>query len=119
MLDDGAALIDPNAIRDFVPRFCDGKPQLAPILDRMIEVTNDLRQFLHEYGANIVHASLLRYVNEELWYTQHPKQLTMQPDAGGYVEYSRYKTGIPEPYAFAIWPKAICENAEDYIQAIP
>ena len=116
---DDATLVEPNAMREFVPRFCDGKAQLAPILDRLIETASHLRQFLHEYGANTVHSALLMFANEELWHAQHPKQLTVQPDAGGYIEYSRYKNGIPEPYAFAIWPKAICENAEDYIQAIP
>ena len=116
---DDAALIDPNAMRDFVPRFCDGKPQLAPLLDQLVNTANDLRPFLHEYGANTMHPALLMFANEELWYTQHAKQSMIQPDAGAYIEYSRYKTGITESYAFGVWPKAICEGAEDYIQAIP
>ena len=116
---DDAALIDPNAMREFVPRFCDGKPQLAAVLNRMVEAASSIRHFLHEYGANTVHPALLMYANEELWYAQRPKQMTIHPDAGGYIDYSRYRGGIAEPYAFAIWPKAICESAEDYIQAIP
>ena len=85
----------------------------------MVEATNNLRQFLHEYGANTVHSSLLMFANEELWYTRHTDKLVLRPDAGGYIEYSRYKSGVAEPYAFGIWPKDIFDNAEDYIQAIP
>ena len=94
IFDDSVGLVDPNAIRDFVPRFCDRKPQLAPILDRMIEATTNLRPFLHEYAANAVHSALLMYANEELWYTQRAQKLVLRPDAGRYIEYSRYKSEI-------------------------
>lgn len=116
---DDATLVEPNTVREFVPRFCDRKAQLAPVHNCFVEAANDLRQFLHEYGANTAHSALLMFANEELRHAQHPKQLTMQPYAGGYIEYSRYKNGIPEPYAFGIWPRDICDNTEDYIQAIP
>ena len=119
MIFDDGVLVDPSAMRGFVSRFCDGEPQLAPILDRFVECASNLRRFLHEYGANTVHSALLMYANEELWYTQRANKLVLRPDAGGYIEYSRYKSGVAEPYAFGIWPKDICDNTEDYIQAIP
>lgn len=116
---DDAMLVDPKAMQEFVPRFCDGKPQLAPVLGRLVEAANDLRTFLHEYGANTVHSALLMFANEEVWYGKGAKDLVLQPDAGGYIEYSRYKNGITEPFAFSIWPKAICNNTGEYIQAVP
>ncbi|KAK7688327.1 hypothetical protein QCA50_008699 [Cerrena zonata] len=119
MIFDDAVLIDPNAVQEFVPRFCDGKPQLAPLLDRFVEAASHLRGFLHEYGANSVHSALLMYVNEEVWDAKGAKNMVLHPDAGGYIEYARYKNGVAEPYAFGIWPKALFSDTGEYIQAMP
>ena len=116
---DDVALIDTQALREFIPRLCTGRPQLRPILDHLVHTTVALREFFPEYPANTLYSAVLSYVNEEVYCGNEAKQLVLSPEAGQYVEYSRFKGGIPEPYALCIWPKDICPDVGEYIQAVP
>lgn len=119
MIFDDAVLVDATAIQEFVPRFCAGKRQTCRVLDHLVETSSDLCAYLHEYGANTVFSAVLMYTNQELWDGKGAKDLVLRPDAEGYIEYSRIKNGIAEPFAFSIWPKSLGVDAGEYIQAIP
>ena len=116
---DDVDLVDTQALREFIPRLCTGKLQLRPILNHFVHTTVALREFFPEYPANTLYSALLSYVNEELYCVNGAKDLVLSSEAGQYVEYCRFKNGIPEPYALSIWPKDICPDISDYIQAIP
>ncbi|KAK7688330.1 hypothetical protein QCA50_008702 [Cerrena zonata] len=117
ILDDD--LIATQTLREFVPRFCTGEPQGAPILDRLIEAVRGLCAFFPDYSANATYASILTYANEELWLNTDAKNLVLRSGSKKYVDFSRNKGGLPEPYAFGIWPKSICADTTEYIQAVP
>ena len=116
---DDATLVNYQALREFTPRLCTGKAQLRPALDHFIQTITALREFLPEYPANTLYPALMSYVNEEVHCGNEAKELIFGPSSGPYLEYSRSKSGIPEPYALSIWPKDICPDAGEYIQAVP
>ena len=116
---DDVALVDTQSLREFIPRLCTGRPQLRPILDHFVQTTVALREFFPEYPANALYSAVLSYVNEEVYCGNEAKELVLSPEAGQYVEYSRFKGGVPEPYALSVWPKDICPDVSEYIQAVP
>ena len=106
-------------MREFVTHVCTGNSQVHPILDRLLQTTTALRQFFPEYAANILYPALLSYINEEVYCAGEAEQLVLNPKAKRYLDYSRLKGGIPEPYVIRIWPQDICPDLAEYIQAIP
>ena len=116
---DSAVWVDIQAMREFVTHVCTGNTQFHPILDRFLQTATALRQFFPEYTANILYIALLAFVNEEVCCAGEAEQLVLSPEAEQYVDYSRFRSGISEPYAISIWPKDICPDLAEYIQAIP
>ena len=118
MLDDVVGT-DIQSMREFVPSICRGKPQLHPLLTHFVECADMITQYLPNYTANMIHCGLMAYVNEELNVKDNGSQLVLKPDTSSYIEYSRYKSGVPEPYAASMWPRSICPDVNEYIQAFP
>lgn len=116
---DDAAEADMQAMQEFIPRMCKGKPQLHPLLDRLVECTDMLTQYLPEYTANMMHTGVMAFFNEELSGRKDASRLTLKPEAGTYIEYSRYKNGLPEVYAACMWPLTVCPEVNEYLQAFP
>ena len=116
---DDAAGANMQSMQEFIPRICRGKPQLHPLLTHLIECADVITQYLPNYTANMIHSGLMAFVNEEISGRENENQLTLKPDASNFIEYSRYKSGIPEPYAASIWPASICPDVSEYIQAFP
>ena len=116
---DEAVTKDTSAIREFVPRFCAGQPQLHPILTRFVETVGALRKFLPEYTANMVYPAMMAFVNEELFCREAAGNLTWRSNSENFMEYSRLKSGMPEPYTACIWLCSAFPDASDYIQAFP
>ncbi|CAL1716302.1 unnamed protein product [Somion occarium] len=111
--------LDSKAMREFVPRFCLGQPQLHPLLDRFIECTMNLPKFFPLYTANLICSAVLLYANEDVYWREHAEKTTLHPSAWQYVEYSRLKSGMPETFVVSIWPSSICPTLDEYVQAIP
>ena len=116
---DDATGLDIEAMREFIPRFCTGRPQLHPILTHLIDSAKMLAEQLPRYTANNVYISLLAGCNEELCCWEGTNSLVLSSHAGTFVEYSRSKSGTPEPYVAAIWPRCAFPNVSEYIQAFP
>lgn len=113
------AALDIEAMREFVPRWCEGKPQLDPFLDRFVETTMALREFFPPYAANTICSSTMEYGTEEVYNVDEAPDAEFTPDSWQYIEYARLKGGIAEPYAILIWPKSICPNVSEWLQALP
>ncbi|KAK7692765.1 hypothetical protein QCA50_004398 [Cerrena zonata] len=116
---DDVVATDIQAMREFIPRICTGQPQLDPILSHFIEMASEVRKYLPDYTANMVHTCMMGFANEELCIRQDVNQLTLKPDAGTYIKYSRYKNGLSEIFAACIWPSTMCPDVAEYIQAFP
>lgn len=116
---DSGVVDDMQALREFIPRFCAGQPQLHPILTQFIATVGALREFLPEYSANLVYPSMMSYANEELYCWKGANELTLQAESGSYIEYSRLKSGMPEPFIACIWPHTMCPDVGEYVQAFP
>ena len=116
---DDARGMDIQAMREFIPRFCTGQPQLHPILTHLIESARMVAEVLPQYTANTVYISLLAGCNEELCCCEGISNIISSAHAGTFEEYSRSKSGLPEPYVATIWPLCTFPKVSEYIQAFP
>ena len=110
---------DMKAMQEFIPRICTGQPQLHVILTQFIRSASLVRGYLPDYTANMVHTCMMAYANEEVCGWKDANTLDLRPEAGNYIDYSRYKNGISEPYAACIWPSTMFPDVKEYIQAFP
>lgn len=117
IIDDG--LISAQALREFGPRLFTRELQMEPSLNRLLERAKDVCAYLPDYGTHRFLAGILTFANEELWFSGDGKDLAIHAMSGKYIEYSRWASGVPEPYAFGIWPTYICPDITEYVQAIP
>ena len=90
-----------------------------PEVTHLLECADMITQQLPSYTANTIHSGLMAFVNEELSGRDDGYQIALKPDAYTYIEYSRYKNGLPEPFAACIWPMSMCPDVNEYIQAFP
>jgi len=112
------AVIGVQTMRDFVPRFQEGRGQTHPMLTRFQEMTLKLRTYCPPATANTLVTSVMEYANMDVFLEQESLQLA-SPEAAEYVEYMRMKHGMPELYAALIWPRDLCPNPTAYVQAMP
>ena len=118
-MSDDAIGPDMKAMQEFIPRIIAGKPQLHVVLTQFIRSSSMLREFLPDYTANMVHTCMMGFVNEEVCGWKDANNLDLRPESETYINYSRYKNGIAEPYAACIWPITMFPDVKVYIQALP
>lgn len=116
---DEAVVGDVQAMREFCPRLCTGQPQLHPILTRFVEAGGVLRGFLPDYTANMVYPCLMAFANEELFCWGGANEITLHPEGANYIDYSRFKSGLPEAFVVCIWPRSMFPEVGEYVQALP
>lgn len=118
-IDDG--IVDEAALRQFVPRFCSGSPQLHPVLDRLVESCHGITSLFAEFGANIIYTNTMDFVNAELYLMDDRNTLpeSLSQDSVTFINHIRASTGISLAYATFIYPKVEFPEAKDYAQAYP
>ena len=47
-------IVDVPSLRQFVPRFSSGSPQLHPVLDRFVEICQGVASLFADFGGNII-----------------------------------------------------------------
>ncbi|TCD67983.1 terpene cyclase [Steccherinum ochraceum] len=108
-----------QALREFSSRFCDGTPQLHPILSHLVSELSVIRDHYSSYGANAITVSLLDFFNAEMFARDEGGTQVHGAQAAEYVDYFRWKTGLGEAFAAMIWPRALFPETRRYIQAMP
>lgn len=116
MFDD--AVMGIPSMRGFTERFCAGKPQLHPCLDRLAEIIRDVGKHFPPFGANAIVISTLDFINAELL-LKDAAEMNLVPGSSNYIKYMRTKDGIDEAYAAFMYPSATFPNSLAYIQAFP
>jgi len=106
-------------LREFVPRFFDGQPQLHPILTHLVEELTILRKQYSSYSGNALVISTLEFINAEMFLRDEGGSELRAREATDYVDYIRWKTGVGEAYGAFIWPRALFPETKTYIQAMP
>lgn len=115
------ALMGLDAMREFVPRFYGGLPQTHPILTRFHQMTLELGTYCPHITANTLVSATMEYANAEVFVREGRDQVAsrLQRESSEYIEYVRMKEGIPEVYAVLVWPRDMCPDVTQYVQAIP
>jgi len=107
-----------EVLREFVPRFFDGRTQLHPILSRLAAVLAILRRQYSTFSGNAIVISTMEFFNAEMFLRDEGGCQLSEREAPEYVDYMRGKTGIGEAYAAFIWPRALFPETKTYIQAM-
>jgi len=106
-------------LRDFAPRFFDGREQLHPILTRFLETCSLLRSHYSTYSDNIIMTSTIDFVGAEIFLRDQGGPELHVEEASEYLDWIRWKTGIGEAYAAFVWPRDLFPETRTYIQAMP
>ncbi|KAI8270627.1 hypothetical protein K4K58_008452 [Colletotrichum sp. SAR11_239] len=104
----------------FQERFHKGEPQPSALLSRFAEVLHDMSKYYEPLVANFIVCSTLQFVNATLL-ERHGEfhGLKHCKEASGWPDYVRDRSGVPEAYAYFIFPKEQCPNIGQYMQGIP
>ncbi|THH31645.1 hypothetical protein EUX98_g2558 [Antrodiella citrinella] len=106
-------------LREFAPRFFDGREQLHPILTHLVEELIVIRQQYSTFSGNAVTISTMDFFSAEMFLRDEGGSDLRVREATEYVDYVRWKTGVGEAYAALIWPQAMFPETKTYIQAMP
>lgn len=104
----------------FQTRFYNGEPQPSALLARFAEVLQDMSKHFEPLVANFIVLSTLQFVNATLL-ERRGEFLGLQhcKEASGWPDYIRDRSGVPEAYAYFIFPKVQCPDIGAYMQGIP
>lgn len=116
MIDDDVLPVE--LIREFPPRFFDGRPQLHPVLSRFVEVLADMRNHFSPYGASVISTNSVDFVTAEMLVRDETQGGPDVKDIG-YADYIRLKNGVGEAFAAFIWPRQLFPHTKTYVQAFP
>ncbi|KAI0469673.1 isoprenoid synthase domain-containing protein [Xylariaceae sp. FL0804] len=104
----------------FQTRFQKGEPQPSALLTRFAEVLQAMSMHFEPIVTNFIVLSSLQFVNatllerrSEFHCLQHCRE------ASGWPDYIRDRSGVPEAYAYFIFPREQCPDIGAYMQGIP
>lgn len=104
----------------FQERFQKGEPQPSALLQRFAENLQEMSIHFEPLVANFIVLSSLQFVaatllerRSELHSLQHCKEAKRWPD------YVRDRSGVPEAFAYFIFPRDECPDIGAYMQGIP
>jgi len=117
MADDDIMPLD--ALREFSSRFTAGRPQLHPLLTRLIQLVVEMREHYSSYSANVITISSLEFFNAEMFARDEGSTMLRSPRSSEYIDSFRWKSGLGEAFAVLVWPRAMFPETARYIQAIP
>ncbi|KAK2773008.1 hypothetical protein CKAH01_13672 [Colletotrichum kahawae] len=104
----------------FQERFHKGETQPSALLTRFAEVLYDMSKYYEPLVANFIVCSTLQFVNATLLERRGEFHgLKHCKEASGWPDYVRDRSGVPEAYAYFIFPKEQCPNIGQYMQGIP
>jgi hypothetical protein len=106
------------ALEGFVDRMFSGLPQLHPVLDRLVENLQKMKDYYSPWTANQIIKSAACFV-DSMAVDSHLKTMKLGPAALGYVTARRLSNGIGEAYAAFIWDKFNFPDVSCYVQTIP
>lgn len=104
----------------FQTRFYNGEPQPSALLARFAEVLQGMSTHFEPLVANFIVLSTLQFVNATLL-ERRGEFLSLEhcKEASGWPDYIRDRSGVPEAYAYFIFPKEQCPDIGGFMQGIP
>lgn len=117
-IDDDEAGTDDLA--GFQTRFYKGEAQPSALLERFAENLRDMSAYFEPLVTNFIVLSSLQFVNATLL-ERRGEFLGLQhcSEASGWPDYIRDRSGVPEAFAYFIFPRAQCPDIGAYMQGIP
>lgn len=107
-----------QAMEEFAPLFYAGRPQLHPILDRLVDLLHSAQDHFAPLAANeIVRATLAAIYSSALEFKI--ADAPIRPGMLSYVVGKRLYNGNGKGYGLLIWDKSIFPDVCSFIQALP
>lgn len=106
------------ALAQFGARFYAGRPQLHPLLDRLVAHLGRMPAFYTEYAATAIMAGTVQFVNTTYVERLH-RGVPLARGALAYVRFKRSRNGIAEGFSLFAWEKSRFPDVTPYIQIIP
>ena len=116
MIDDLAPGIE--ALEEFSVRLCMGKPQLHPVLDRMVDILGRMPDYYLPYATQAIVTSTIQYINITA-YEKRTEHTLQSADSDVFADYKRHRSGIGEGYGLFPFDKQTFPKLEDFVQVIP
>jgi hypothetical protein len=104
----------------FQTRFQKGEPQPSALLARFAESLQAMSTHFESLVANFIVLSSLQFVNATLLERRGEfHRLQHCREASGWPDYVRDRSGVPEAFAYFIFPRDECPDIGAYMQGIP
>lgn len=104
----------------FQPRFHAGQPQPSSLLQHFAHALRDTYRHYDPLVANFIVLSALAFVNANALETRREFQELVPLGAGvSWPYYFRDKEGLPEVYAYFVFPRALYPDIGSFVQAVP
>jgi hypothetical protein len=113
-IDDDEAGTD--GLAGFQTRFQNGEPQPSALLARWAETLHDMPKYFGPLAANFIVLSSLQFVNATLLERRGEfRRLQHCREANAWPDYVRNRSGVPEAYAYFVFPRDQCPDMGAYI----
>jgi len=107
-------------LASFQTRFQRGEAQPSALLARFAESLQDMSTHFEPLVANFIVLSSLQFVNATLLERRGEFHgLKHCREASGWPDYVRDRSGVPEAFAYFIFPREECPDIGAYMQGIP
>ncbi|KAI0755152.1 terpenoid synthase [Daedaleopsis nitida] len=108
-----------EAVGQFAQRFTRGEPQMHPVLDRMVDLLRTMHDYYPRVSADAIIANTLDAFTW-MFVELTTKGMAVEPAAGRYMMYLRFKAGIGAAFPHFSYTKNWAENAGlYYLQTLP
>lgn len=104
----------------FQARFSTGQPQPSLLLEHFAQTLRNTYKYYDPVVANFIVLSALAFVNANTLETRREFQELKPLEAGAsWPYYFRDKEGLPEVYAYFIFPRVLYPDIGSFLQSIP
>ena len=107
-----------DAIRQFAARFAQGKKQLSPALDTLVDLMRGAHRLWTDVGADAIIAGTFDAVTA-MYIECTTQDMEIKPQATLYPYYLRTRTGICPPYIHFVFMKSWRDTTNSYLQMMP
>lgn len=107
-------------LANFQSRFYTSQPQPSLLLEHFARTMRNTYQYYDPIVANFIVLSALAFINANALETRNEFQELVPMKAGiNWLYYFRDKEGLPEVYAYFVFPRMLYPDIGSFLQAIP
>ncbi|KAF5346890.1 hypothetical protein D9756_010561 [Leucocoprinus leucothites] len=106
-----------EGLKEFTSRFIRQEKQMYPVLDRVVEMSQEFREHWDTIGANIILAAELDFLTSTILDSTIEGMEVQSKMAPGFPQFTRRMSGISRAYCFQVFPPDL--DVKQWIQVTP